>query len=269
MIFAFYKEALQIIKNNKLFILLYLFTYLSSIPRSEGANFSLWSICGFWPVTLFLTLYLELYAIRMVFEYRKTTDQTDLPSNLPQKYFWKSLLVGIVSLAWIYIILGLPYVLIGVILDLSSGMILWGVNFIWCFVLGFMIFGLYNLGVIILVTTNSLPLKSPTLGLIEVYRNFYYYFKVYLSTVVISYTPIVIAAFYSVLWNSFGFLFPNSSFSFNPNQSAYGLLFNSNAKLVFFFIFMGMYMVQKIVMTLSYFDRPELVDSKIIKNVSI
>jgi hypothetical protein len=132
-----------------------------------------------------------------------------------------------------------------------------------------MTFGLFNLGVIILVTKNSLPLESPALGLIEVCRNFHYYFKVYLSTVVISYTPVVVAAFYSALWKGFGFLFPSSSFSFNPNQSAYGLLLNSNAKLIFFFIFIGMYMIQKVVMTLSYFDRPELVDSKTIKSASV
>jgi hypothetical protein len=136
MIFTLYKDALQIIKNNKGFILLFLLTYFSSIPRSEDANFSLWAICGAWPVTLFLSLYLEVYLIWMIVKYKDPLNQIDAPLKLVQKYIWKSLLVGIVTFFWMLIILGLPYILIDVVRDLMSGIMLWGVNFVWCVFFG-------------------------------------------------------------------------------------------------------------------------------------
>ena len=269
MILNLYKDALQIIKNNKAFILLYFLAFLSSIPESGEFRFSLSYICRSAPVTLFLTLCLELYVIGIVYKYKKPTQAVDPPSKLLRKYFWKSLLVGVVSLFWIFIVLGLPYVLIGVVLDLISGILLWSVNFIWCIVLSILTFGLFNLGVIILVTKKSLPLESPARGLLELYGNFRYYFKIYLSTVVFSYTPVIVAVIYTVLRKGLDFLSPSAAFSFNPNQSAYGLIFDSDAKLIFFFIFIGMYMIQKVVMTLSYFDRPDLAENKIIKSATV
>ncbi|MBK9927219.1 MAG: hypothetical protein IPP66_18275 [Anaerolineales bacterium] len=260
MIFALYRDAWHVIKENKAFILLFLLTYLSSIPRGNDVDFSLWAICGYWPVTLFLSLYSELYLIGMVIKYKNPLIQINSPSKLAQKYIWKSLLVTIVTFFWMLIVLGLPYVLIGVVRDLMSGIMLWSINFVWSILLNLIIFGLFNLGVIILVTRHSIALESPALGFLEVFKNFSHYLKVYLLTIVVSYLPIFISAILLVFRQGIGFMVADTSFSLNPYESTYRLLFHSDAKLFFALMFVGLYMMQKVVMTLSYFSRPRLPD---------
>jgi hypothetical protein len=84
-------------------------------------------------------------------------------------------------------------------------------------------------------------------------------------TVLVSYMPIFVSAILLVLGEGIGSIVTHTSFSLNPYESAYGLLFHSDAKLFFFLIFLGLYMIQKVVMTLSYFSRPELSANNFVK----
>jgi hypothetical protein len=265
-----FSEVLQIIRRNKMFVFVWLvslfLSYLETIPDESS-----WLYLFLRLANLLFGLFVRLYIIAIVLIEKGLLVSLDTPAKLAYKYIGKSLFVALVSAFWLFLILFLPYSIVNYIDNSVSGMIGQIFSATKSFVLGFMIFSTFTVGMAIFMSRKTPMPESPALGLMEVYKNFPYYFK---SSLVIAIVGQLSNALLIILFLVFNvdkkiMLEQISRF---PNNVAYLSSPYLFLLLMYKFSYLAINLIQRIAMVLIYTNRPkneekELVQDVVLKNI--
>lgn len=262
-------EALQIIRRNKMFVLVWFISlflsYLETIPHESS-----WLYLFLKLANLLFGLFVRLYVIVIVLIEKDLLVSLDAPAVLAYKYIGKSLVVALVSVFWLFLILFLPYSIVNYFDNSVSEMIGQILSAAKSFVLGFMIFSTFTVGMAIFMSRKTPMLESPALGLMEIYRNFPYYFK---SSLVIAIMGQLPNALLIVLFLVFDVdkKIALDQLSYFPNNIAYLSSSYLFLLLIYEFSYLVINLIQRIAMVLIYTNRPkneekELVQALVLKN---
>lgn len=194
MIVKFYADVLKIIWKYKIIFLLSVLCYLIShrnewLP-SDGNSLVKLILSS---ISILASVVLELFVILAVFKERDMLESKDDIWGSVRKIFWKGVGLQFTGSFILLILFGLSLPLLLLIFSvLQPSFVSLVVFAIWLFCVGLVGFGLFDLGICILLVKNKSVFESVFNGYKELHQNILFYTLIFVVTTFVGFVPFIL-----------------------------------------------------------------------------
>lgn len=194
MIVKLYSDALRILWKHKIILLLSVLNYLISrkdewLP-SGGNSFEKLILSS---ISILMSVLLDLYVMSAVFKEKDVLESKDSIWGSVREIFWKVVGLRFISSFILLILFGLSIPLLLLIFSvLQPNFISLVVFSVWLFFIGFIGFGLSDIGTCMLLVKNKSVVKSVVSGYKESNINFPFYVVIFAVTTFVGLIPLII-----------------------------------------------------------------------------